>query len=484
MRTSGLILDLQDDSQGQVLRQIYSSSDDLPEEVKVAHPLTEQEKTTLPDDVFALVLVNGQESMRKYACVDPGNTLLNVEYFLRTRHKLPEEAQKVAAANLRTACSWYGLVHSELEKVALGLGAAKALIGPAMTGLSAATTVAGTSKQISGNLNQARQSGGMIQNFLKQGEATFTPLMPPPSSEQGKPAKTKAVIRKVGTVLQNNETGQSIKGQELVSQTPPTPPKQKRGRLITTPSSPAGFMETAEKVLHPHVDVTGSEAKVVVQEKKSSAFALRDRYPLDNLKQVKRAAAYFDEQGVRMSPADRHEYCVNMTKRAGALGIPVSEEAQKYGSETYAPEEEIKVAMDVRRNLASGNEKLIGMLNGLMSKQAHIPPEVFCETLGMIDTTFGLNHHYDRYVPDPYWTTYGLEKQAEFVETIGNETITGEQLQAFAKEKQDARGTLEKVFAMDLVDEFCKDPIGIFKSLPREQKLLIMRMASAVAGGE
>jgi hypothetical protein len=120
-KTSGLILEIYDDQEGSILRQVFPTAESVPEMIKNAHCLTERERDSLPDDLFALILVNGDTSLRKYACVDAGNTALSVEYFLKTRDKLPVEAQKVAASNLLTSCSWYGInPPEELQKVALG----------------------------------------------------------------------------------------------------------------------------------------------------------------------------------------------------------------------------------------------------------------------------------------------------------------------------------------------------------------------------
>jgi len=153
-KLSGLVLDVYDDAGGQVLKQIFETREAVPEFIKSAHYLAPEEQASLPDDVFALVLKDGDVSMRKYACTDPGNTALAVEYFLREGHKLPEEAQKTAAANLQVACEWYGLPPNHaLEKVAIGalLGAVgkgaaglaskvmknpMSALGTAMTGLS------------------------------------------------------------------------------------------------------------------------------------------------------------------------------------------------------------------------------------------------------------------------------------------------------------------------------------------------------------
>lgn len=122
-KLSGLILDIYDDPDGGVLRSVFGGYDGVPELIKSAHALTASERGQLPDSLYALVLHDGDVTLRKYACVDAGNTALSVEYFLKTAHKLPVEAQKVAAENLATACGWYGITPPEsLQKMAGLLG--------------------------------------------------------------------------------------------------------------------------------------------------------------------------------------------------------------------------------------------------------------------------------------------------------------------------------------------------------------------------
>lgn len=122
-KLSGLVLDVYDDIDGEVLRSIFPTQEDVPNLIKEAHYLHPEERDDLSSDAFALELVDGDTAMRKFACTDSGNTALSVEFFLKTGHKLPVEAQKVAAANLVTACGWYNIEPPELlEKVALGLG--------------------------------------------------------------------------------------------------------------------------------------------------------------------------------------------------------------------------------------------------------------------------------------------------------------------------------------------------------------------------
>jgi hypothetical protein len=156
-KLSGLVIDAGDDYNGAVLRSIFPTQESVPNLIKTAEYLPPERRAELPDDLYALVLQDGDVCLRKFACTDAGNTALSVEYFMKTGHKLPAEAQKMAAANLCTACGWYSISPpQELEKIALGLARAVnlALVGP--------EAVKGTKRGIQRNLAQARQSGSMV----------------------------------------------------------------------------------------------------------------------------------------------------------------------------------------------------------------------------------------------------------------------------------------------------------------------------------
>lgn len=168
-KLSGLVIDAGDDYNGAVLRSIFPTRESVPNLIKTAEHLSPERRAELPDDLYALVLQSGDVSLRKFACTDPGNTALSVEYFMKTGHKLPEEAQKVAAANLCAACGWYGIEPpEELEKIALGLARAAhlALVGPG--------AVRGTKAGIQRNLAQARQSGSMVNPNVLGGKPPVT----------------------------------------------------------------------------------------------------------------------------------------------------------------------------------------------------------------------------------------------------------------------------------------------------------------------
>jgi hypothetical protein len=152
-KISGIVLDQYDDSDGAVLRTIYPTADSVPEIVKQGHRLSFTERTTMPEDTFALVLVDEGSTFRKYSMADKGNTALSIEYFLKTGHKLPLEAQKVAASNLLDACNYFELTPPEaLEKIAIG----------AMGLLSGALVVPGAVQEAKANLKAVKGTGGTI----------------------------------------------------------------------------------------------------------------------------------------------------------------------------------------------------------------------------------------------------------------------------------------------------------------------------------
>jgi hypothetical protein len=468
VQTSGLVLDVYDDTGGDVLRALFPTFDALPPVVKTAHSLSPDDRERLHDDAFALVLLSGEHKLRKYACVDAGHTLLSTAYFLANAHKLPAEAQKVAAANLHEACGWFGLEPPEaLEKLALG-------VGTALTALTAVPTIKGTAQQVKGNLAATRALEGAGHNVvtpqmraevLKLGELSGTDAMPSSKATEAAKPPAKAVVAKTASV------GHLVQGGHAPH------PRSERG---AAPENNEHVMHGPQPARPRVVDVTHAERPRRTVEKKATLCALGDRYPLDSYAQVKAASAYFDEYGVRLTPEDRRSFCLALVKRADALGIAVSHDARKYGAETYAPLEEIKIAHDARATLLADPSPARALLGALFEKRAELGPELFCAALAELDAAAGLSFHYDRDVPDPYYSTFGFAKRAAFREVIGNDVVDDDGLRRLAREQAK---TLQETFSEEFLTAFQKDPVGIFESLPRDQKIVLMRMASDTVTG-
>lgn len=485
MQTSGLILDVYDDFNGGVLRSIYPTRDQIPDLVKQADALGPIDRAKLPDNVFALVLQNGEEQLRKYACTDPGNTVLNVLYLIKNAHKLPEEARKTAATNLITACGWYGLDELAKEAGLLGMAANGAVnqiksnpLGTLATAVTAPALAQGTRQEIGNRMGAIRQHEGMGGGVVtpeqlghamgKTAEMAGTTPMPNSGPGNKNPTPQLATVKKTGSV------GHFVPGHG--GQTAPELP---------TNGMVGGKMPThapQSHVLRPHVDVSDKEAPRHVEEKKAEFTACPmnypDRYPLDTFEQVKKASAYFEEYGGRFAPIERREFCQNMVKRADALAIPVSKTARKYAADGFAPMDEIKTAMDGRKRLLT-DEVAYAVLDKLEEKLAATSPALFCATLGEFDKAVGLDRHYDNGVYDPYFSTYGcLFKVSQDKDAWswidGNTYLTYADLKNIVKTRVPS---LSQTFGEDFVKELRTDPIGIFDSLPRDQKRMVAAMA-------
>lgn len=482
MQTSGLVLDVYDDFNGGVLRSIFPTPDQIPDLVKQAEALGATDRAKLPDNVFALVLQNGEQQLRKYACTDPGNVVLSVLYLNENAHKLPVEAQKTAAANLIIACGWYGLEDFAKEAGLMGMAAgavAKNPLGALGTAVTAPALVQGTRQEIGGRMGVIRQheamGGGVatpeqVGHMMgKAGEATGTALMPLSGPATKSPTPTVTTVQKTGASMPHLVPGHH--GGEDTT--------------LATNGVVAGKMPThapQSHVLRPHVNVTDKEPAREVKEKKAEFTACPmsypGRYPLDTFEQVKKAAAYFEEYGGRLAPVERREYCQNMVKRADALAIGVSKTARKYAATSYAPMEEIKVAMASRRNLVD-DEVAFGVLEALEEKIASTPADLFCATLGEFDRAVGLDRHYDNGVYDPYFSTYGClfkvsQDKDAWSWVDGNTFLTYADLKSIVKTRVPS---LSQTFGEDFVKELRSDPIGIFDSLPRDQKRMVAAMA-------
>lgn len=98
------VYDFYDDG-GDLLKMVVPDMGDLPDFVKTASAMDQAE----PGNLFALILVDEGKVMKKFATADRGNTWLSTLYFAQTKDNLPEEAQKVAAANLVEACEHYDI---------------------------------------------------------------------------------------------------------------------------------------------------------------------------------------------------------------------------------------------------------------------------------------------------------------------------------------------------------------------------------------
>jgi hypothetical protein len=291
----------------------------------------------------------------------------------------------------------------------------------------------------------------------KSAEAGRTSVMP--RGAAGKVDKVpKAAIPKVGSAFTPNQP-EGVEHTEVEGEQAPANPQA--------------------KPLPPRVDVGGKEPpKAPMKLKTSFALSSLQRYPLDTYADVEKAAAYYDEWGNQLPPQYRREYCANLVKRAAALGIPVSTEIQKYGSATYAPDEEVAVALDSRKGVIQDADH-VELLDKLAESRVQTSPDLFANALAEFDKVAGIDHLYDSDILDPFYSTFGVKLAAgegddSGSEIIGNEVIYHKRLRELA---DSSCIEVEKKFGEDFAKEFKQDPVGIFKSLPVDQRKILGRMS-------
>lgn len=372
----GATIDFYDDPTGSVLRQRISYTE-IPPFVKEAHYLDDTQREKLPDDVFALVMVDQGEKLRKFACADRGNTALSVIYFLENHHRLPEDAQKVAAANLLQSCADYEIAAPlQLRKLAV-------------------------------------RKEPETKKITKAGDVSGSDIMP----------------------------------------------------------------LSADKTASRYVDVTGQEPPVRFEKKASQRYCLvkqgQGRFPIDSYGDVLDAQRWFGENSRSLHPEDRREYCTKLASRARELGVRISDQIRKYAGAQFASPGELEIAVATRMQHWAEDAPERDMLQGLMSKHASVAPEVFCEALRQFDEVTGLNYLWDDGVVDPWYSTFGMAKEAEWVWGSGNDRVTEAQL---TKGSKAAFETIKARFGEELAVELQKRPTQIFDSLPLDHKRIISRL--------
>ncbi len=473
MKTAGVVIDFYDDPSGSVLKSVFPTAESLHESIKIAHILSSEERGVLRDEAYALVLVDNGKVMRKFACVDAGNTLLSALYFEENAHLLPEEAMKVAAANLASFCEDFNMEPTSFVKMAASKmnrtrdSMRQPLVGDEADWAARTNLISirggADSGRVQPTANQMKTaSGGKQIDFLE----SFHKLNPQARPPMGGGATLTNDKRVIGTTQKAPDTQNHNK----------TPDKNTFSVGPGKGDLEVNYKEISWPKVANMVDVSGKEAPHTFVKKTASITALDGKYSLDSYADVQKAVQYFSENWTEMDPEDRHTYAVKTASRADALGIGVPELMARYGSETYAQDVDAHLA----NRKASCDPEYHEMYNVLREKRAAINPSEFAALLAQADEVSGLKWVWGGDVADPYLATFGgyNEKQASAAwdwEGRVGDRVNSDQLHRLA---QEGRGILKKYFSHDIVDSFQKDPIAIFDSMPDTHKVLISRMAN------
>ena len=466
MKTAGVILDFYDDVSGQILKEMFPSPDYLPDMVKEAHILNPEERDVLRDDAYALVMVNEGKVLRKFACVDPGNTLLSLAYFEKVAEYLPQEALEFTAQRLAGFCNDFGIEPTELVKLAAEVAEMSAKSSYADDEGAVST------KGRSTGMSRERDSFKQPMAGDEADWAARTNLMSlRGGSDSGRVIPTANQMKTAasgGEVLTNDvrDVGVNQKMPDLNN---------------ILPSSVGMGTPTVVPGARPQmVDVTGKDAPLKIKKKTASLYALGDRYPLDNYTDVNKAVQYFSDYWTEMRPGDRHEYCVKTAARAEELGIETTYMMQRYGSLGYSPD----VDAHLYSRIEKGPEEFSDAYEELMVKRASIDPEDFALVLARVDEVSGLSSHWGGHIMDPWFSTFGGEEKVaseswKWKSAVGD-IVNAEQLRWLSTE---GLGLVKKQFPQDMAEAFAKDPIQIFESMPETHKKILCNMANTKFDG-
>jgi len=517
---AGVTLDFYDDK-GRTLKEKFPNQEDLPEIIKTAEVYPSE---GVPDDAFALVAVDGDHVLKKYACTDPGTTAMSVIYFMEHGDKLPEDAQKVAAVNLVDACVEHGMLPpAELTKQAkwykpwkwgealkkgtrelaresggaAGEAASKATrkeLEPLLKNLKdeIAPTVSKATKDAVQTAKNEMAAGAKkavkgVTGSMAAGAAGGAATADPKDRLRG-------AVRGAGAGLLGGAAGgawgggmgtalggaaaagaaSGMLGRKL----------REKGVKSLTDEVQKGMSGTAApsiKVANV-VDITGRlpKAKHASAPFSNEDYAVtskgRQLYPIDTWDNVKLASDYWEQHRRIMDPEMRHEFAVKVAAKAAHLGIQVSDELEESGSTKYASAGHLKVALEMRKCAFDATSADVEFLDELFEKHASMRPEVYSEVLHRFDDMHDLTAGWDQVFMDPWSSTYGIDKTASVVWESGVDRVTSDDLSNLARNHS---GSLGEIFASeDMLKGFEKDPEGVFNGLPDPHKKIMARLAA------
>lgn len=464
---AGLVIDTYDDVDGVIIRSLMDIKD-VPDFVKSAERIDPESGSKIPDDNYALILVDQGTKMRKYATVDKGNTALSVMYLLKQAHYLPEAAIKVAANNLIEACERFELEIPNQLKLA------------ASTGISG---VSGESqnpflrqaynKQVHASMREVNRESE-VNPQLGKGDANqdvrkrtnMEPVMGSNFMELP-PFSTKERFA--------DSQGTSIDHEKLASDHLTLPmfgADEDTFKLF----GPQATTRKRNWRTSPYVDVADWEPGADLMHKQASVkhTLLNGRYPVDSFEQVKLAESYFNEHVTALHPRDRKTYCTKLAARADELGIKVSDAILKYASSEYGST--TPAFVNFRKQFVA--DELHPVLDTLLEKQAYVKPETFAHALEAFDKFAHIDHLWDAKIPDPWSSTFGdtLEKTADEDwrwDNNGVRVCEGD-LENLAT---NGLHLVKKSFGQKFSEQFREGPKTFFESLPLPNKLVLGRLA-------
>lgn len=477
MSYAGLALDIYDDPRGLVLhRCLVENGLELPEKLASAALLSADQLDQLPDRLFALVDEDG--GFRKYAMHDEPHLTTSILYFMDKQSSFDRGTAATIATNLVNACAWYDVDPPEpLVKVALGAGTLAVGALGAMGGVA----------EMKEKKKQNREEFDSFRRAQMEGMKTSAGVTVPYSAG--------GTVAPVSKRMDDDRAARGqVKRQNVASQdecNDGITPFGKQADLQGTELMPVSGGNKPLPADHKHKTVSAKVAAMLPRQHQSTkvafatpqeaeanynhfAFPHTKQYPIDNAELVKQADAYFAEYRNMLQPEERRIFASNLEKRAAELGVKIGSAVLEYAGDDYGPFVQAELLARQRVCAGTGHEAVYEVLQ---EKLAEVSPAVLASMLAEADHSVGLDASYGRTgvgVRDPYAAVFGkFASEEAWSWSEGNEYTTTDRLERLAKS-----GTkLNETFGEGFEVEFRKDPVGVFKSLPHPQKVLLSRLA-------
>lgn len=491
MKIAGIAYDIYDDSSAAILTSgLAKESQQLPEKLANMQMLEASVRDQLPDRLYGLVAVNNGETVRKYAMHDAPHLALSMIYFGETGRLLPTEAAIKVAQNLVGACEWYDIEPpSRLVKMAL--------LGGVMTAATAGLGVMDmASKAKEGNqigrermdafrqaqVSGTKQAGREVQLTLEQDAASQRGDGPEAgyiSSILAQFSDGRRARHKLDSQMEQAKKAEI--GRDVM---PPGGVMAKGSPAVGTRAEPAktsSLMLAGLMTGWQHAgDITeGPPTKKIAATYRNYALPHLQRYPIDTPEHVKSAMAYFNDHVTEFPLPERRAFAVAVSDRAEDLGIKMAGQICEYGGLGYGANIETELRLRIQQ---FENESKVAY-EVLLEKVATLSPAVMADLLREADIDTGIADSYGR--PgigrmDPYEAVYGskhAEEEEPFSWMQGKDYTNADKLMALANSQRDL-GLDELFTTKGFTESFNKDPVGVFKSMPDPQKVILSRLAS------
>lgn len=204
------------------------------------------------------------------------------------------------------------------------------------------------------------------------------------------------------------------------------------------------------------------------------------QYVMSTPSAVKIACEYFEKTAKKMPVEKRNKYASAIQKRAHELGMPVQKGmVSKYASDYYSPQIDAHILarktliQDLKPEAAENFMKL-------GSAKTQLTPKQFARALHTLDKKAGIDRYYGAGITDPFMASFAEEPdpyEGYRVKVAGLVMNSGD-IETLANSKYDK---IKQYFGSSIADEFKKNPVPIFESLPNDSKEILAGIANGTA---